>query len=235
MIFESYSSGSHANAYAVDDGKTKILIEAGVKVEKLRKYLVLSTVSGCLLTHEHLDHSRYAYSLQTHGINVYGTPGTLANIKGHRKVEITTEGTFEIGSWMIAAFDVEHDAEQPCGYLMESMHTGERLLFVTDAMRLKYKFGRITHLAIEANHCEQMLGRAANTEHFRRVYGSHLSVQAAMAAMKNNIELGRLETVALLHLSDQNSDEALFQRRVQGAVNRPVYVCPRDDYMRIGF
>jgi len=235
MIFESFSSGSHANAYAVDDGKTKVLIEAGISADRLRHFVDLSNVAGCLLTHEHKDHSKYAYSLQKSGIDVYGTYGTLEGIPGHRKREIGINGFFTVGSWSVYSFDVEHDASQPCGYMLYSMHTKERLLFVTDAMRIKYKFGNITHLAIEANHCEQMLGGVENTEHFRRVYGSHLSVQAAMSAIRNNIELGRLETVVLLHLSDQNSDEALFQRRVQGAVNRPVYVCPRDDYMKIGF
>ena len=235
MIFESFASGSHANAYAVDDGKTKVLIEAGVSADRLRHFVDLSNVAGCLLTHEHKDHSKYAYSLQKSGIDVYGTYGTLEGIPGHRKREIGINGFFTVGSWSVYSFDVEHDASQPCGYMLYSMHTKERLLFVTDAMRIKYNFKGITHLAIEANYCEGLINQLTSTDHFKRVYSSHLSVQAAISTIKNNIEWGSLDTVFLLHLSDQNSDEALFQKRVQDAVKRPVYVCPRDDYMRIGF
>lgn len=49
-------SGSSGNLYAIDDGKTKILIEAGVVIKKIKEALRfrLSEIEGVLISHEHL-------------------------------------------------------------------------------------------------------------------------------------------------------------------------------------
>ena len=54
--FQPYASGSTANLYTVNDGKTKVLIEMGLPISKLKKALGygLSKVSFALLTHSHL-------------------------------------------------------------------------------------------------------------------------------------------------------------------------------------
>ena len=56
LNFTVYTSGSAGNLYKLDDGKSEILIEAGLPIKKIRKKLEfkLSEVAGCLISHEHL-------------------------------------------------------------------------------------------------------------------------------------------------------------------------------------
>jgi phosphoribosyl 1,2-cyclic phosphodiesterase len=50
------ASGSSGNSYMIDDGETKLLIEAGIRVKEIQKALNfdLQRVAGCLVTHQHL-------------------------------------------------------------------------------------------------------------------------------------------------------------------------------------
>jgi len=50
------ASGSSGNCYMVDNGQTKILIEAGVPFKRIQQWLDFKTseLSGVLISHEHL-------------------------------------------------------------------------------------------------------------------------------------------------------------------------------------
>ena len=54
------ASGSAGNSYAVDDGESVLLLEAGIRKKKLLSGYadLLDRVDGCLITHEHMDHAR---------------------------------------------------------------------------------------------------------------------------------------------------------------------------------
>ena len=64
LKFLSLSSGSCGNCYFLSDGKSGLLIDAGVSVRRLKKTLAehgLGTDSfqAVLVTHDHLDHIRH--------------------------------------------------------------------------------------------------------------------------------------------------------------------------------
>lgn len=66
----SLGSGSKGNCFVLSDGKTNIMIDAGLSVRatisKLAEIgLRLQDVSGILLTHEHNDHVRSLAQLST--------------------------------------------------------------------------------------------------------------------------------------------------------------------------
>jgi phosphoribosyl 1,2-cyclic phosphodiesterase len=50
------ASGSGGNCYKIDDGKSSLLIEAGLPIKKIKQGLnyKLSEIEGCLISHEHL-------------------------------------------------------------------------------------------------------------------------------------------------------------------------------------
>jgi phosphoribosyl 1,2-cyclic phosphodiesterase len=50
------ASGSSGNCYLINDGRTKILLEAGIPIKKIREAtgFQLSQVSGALISHCHL-------------------------------------------------------------------------------------------------------------------------------------------------------------------------------------
>ena len=78
MRFQALASSSHGNAYLVDDGETRILLECGLAYRTLQKALgfAVTALDGVLLTHEHKDHSRCVSELIKKGQTVYMSAGT---------------------------------------------------------------------------------------------------------------------------------------------------------------
>ena len=65
-------SGSSGNSYAVDDGESVLLLEAGLSSRRIMEgYLnLLPRVAGCLISHEHGDHAKGADGLAERGIDL---------------------------------------------------------------------------------------------------------------------------------------------------------------------
>lgn len=126
----TYGTGSSGNAYIVSDGETSLLLEAGLSPRKLGKDLY--DVDAVLISHEHLDHAKYASQLSKRGLTIYGSHGTLESLDGVIDWEVMETNLWtRIGSIQIKPFDVKHDASQPFGFLIISDNGGV-LLFVTD-------------------------------------------------------------------------------------------------------
>ena len=60
MKIESFGSSSAGNCYRVSDRTTSLLLEAGLPLKKIRVATghQLSALAGCLVSHEHGDHSK---------------------------------------------------------------------------------------------------------------------------------------------------------------------------------
>ena len=55
MKIKTYASGSIGNLYTIDDGETKLILEAGLSYKKIIEKLDwrISCAHGVLITHEH--------------------------------------------------------------------------------------------------------------------------------------------------------------------------------------
>ena len=75
MHIEVYGSGSTGNAYGISDGKTKIMLECGVKLKDLNKECgyALDTFDAVLTSHSHGDHSATLYEMFKRGKPCYCT------------------------------------------------------------------------------------------------------------------------------------------------------------------
>lgn len=229
--FRSLASSSAGNCYHVTDGRTELLIEAGIRFTDIRKALDfrVTRLAGVLISHEHIDHSRAATELAKAGVNVYVSAGTAAarGLSGHRIKVIEPKRQFDIGTWTIMPFDVEHDAEQPLGFLLAN-RDGEKLVFITDSYYCRYTFSGLTHIAVECNYSLNLLDEniAAGRVHPAmrpRLLRSHFSLENVLDFLKAN-DMSKVQEIHLLHLSDNNSDEVLFKRRVQEVTGKPVFV-----------
>lgn len=229
---QSFGSGSKGNGYLIDDGHSQLLIECGVKLELVKKRMKfnLSRVVGCVISHEHGDHSKELKKLlDTTSIDIFATNGTLTalNVPDYRKNVLKVGKTILVGSWMVTAFDVNHDAAEPTGFIFENQE-GERLLFVTDTYYVKYKFKNITHMMVEANYSMDIIRKKVSEKEVasylkNRILKSHFEFENSKAFIKTNMS-EELQEVWLLHLSDSNSDEALFRSEVQALTGVPVYI-----------
>lgn len=227
-----FGSGSSGNGYLIDDGRSQILIECGVKFELVKRKMKfdLSKVAGMVISHEHGDHSKEIQKvLKTTAIDIYASEGTLnaLNVPKFRSNVLKIGRSVQIGSWTVIPFDVVHDATEPMGFIFENQ-SNERLLFVTDTRILHYKFKNITHMMVEANYSMKILiekyshGDLADMLK-NRIIRSHFEFENSKSFIKlNSSEM--LQVVWLLHLSDSNSDEELFKREVQELTGVPVYI-----------
>lgn len=111
-------SSSSGNCYLIEASKKdKLVLDAGINFKEVQKQLKFNFegIQGVLITHEHMDHFKYAANFAINGINVYASEGTLKrqNLTGHRFKSIKALKQFEIGNFIVLPFDTQHDAEEP--------------------------------------------------------------------------------------------------------------------------
>lgn len=228
------ASSSSGNAYLIDDGTTKLLLECGIRYKDIKKGVGfrVSEIAGCLLSHEHGDHAKSAREVMKAGVDVYASPGTLGALKldGHRANPIHARQPFDVGTWRVLPFEVEHDVEEPFGFLLAN-RAGDKLMFATDTYYIRYKFDGLTHIMVEANYSMEILDEniasgAVPAVMKKRLLRSHFNLENVLNFLKAN-DLRKVEEVWLLHLSDTNSDEAMFKRRVQELTGKQVHIAKR--------
>lgn len=229
--FRPLASGSSGNAYHVSDGHTELLIECGINFRDIQKALNFKTsnLAGCLITHEHKDHTKGLKDVLRAGIDVYASQGTIdqEGIKHHRLKPIQAKKQFEIGTWKVLPFDVEHDVAEPLGFLLMNQE-GEKLLFATDTYYVRYKFKGLTHIAVECNYSldilEENIAAGIVPEIMKkRLLRSHFSLENVKEFLKAN-DLSKVQEIHLLHLSNNNSDERRFKSEIQKLTGKPVYL-----------
>ena len=235
MIIETFASGSKGNSYYVSDGETALLLEAGLRPSAMKsavwqKGYYVTNIDGCLVSHEHSDHSASASYLSLQGIPIFASQGTLKVLDGvtHGKVLKAGEQKL-IKTFDVLPFAVEHDAIEPLGFLIQSRVTGEKLLYATDTYYLKIKIPAVDYLMIEANYDKEIAYQnvadgVISSTLMNRIMESHFSIDHLESALQV-ADLRRLQAVYLLHLSDQNSNADNFKTRIQRITGVPVYVC----------
>ncbi len=228
---KTLATGSTGNCYWISDGSTPLLLECGISFKQIQKALNFKTsdLAGVLVTHEHKDHCKAVKDVADRGLDIYMSPGTKDSLgfQHHRIRSVEVKKQFQLGTWTILPFDVEHDVSEPFGFLLAN-EAGDKLLFATDTYYIRYKFPGLTHLMIESNYSQKILDgnvESGSTPSFLRdrVMQSHFSLENLIAFLKVN-DLSKVEEIHLLHLSDSNSNEEEFKKEVQAATGKVVYV-----------
>lgn len=221
MKFESLASSSAGNAYIVSDNDTRILLECGISHKKLQKLsgFSLSEFQGCLVSHEHKDHSKAVADLISRGMTVYMSQGTAEQLEAEGAELIEHMEQFNIGSLDIVPFTTFHDAAEPLGFLIKSRVDGDVLAFATDTVNLRYKFPNLNILAIEANYDKNILERCERMpEKVRhRITNAHMEIDTLCDYLRS-LDLSKCREVYLLHLSDATSHEGHFINKVARVV-----------------
>lgn len=232
MDVKVIASGSRGNCYRISDGVTPVLLECGISIKQIRRGLGfgLTQVAACLVSHEHQDHSRALKDVLKAGVEVYTSPGTIEalGLEHHRLRPVRAKDTFHIGTWTVRAFETQHDAQEPLGFLLHSRASNERLLYATDTYYIRYKFPGLTHIMVECNYAADIL--EANVKRGsvpevlkKRLLTSHFSLENVKEFLKAN-DLSKVQEIHLLHLSDSNSDAERFKREIQELTGKMVFV-----------
>lgn len=222
------ASGSTGNCYIVQAGEEILLLECGINFKNIKQGLGfdLSKVKGCLVTHEHKDHSKAVNEVMKAGIDVYMSEGTMNNITfdfkfTYRMPHLMEHGaTQQIGGFKIIAFKTQHDVAEPLGFLIYHPQIG-KLLFATDTYYLKYVFNNVDHILIECNYSEDVLPQLPAWR--ARTIKSHMSLETLKEALRA-WDLGNTKEIVLIHISQDNGDPDRFQTEINKLTGIKTYV-----------
>lgn len=183
----------------------------------------LKHILACLISHEHMDHCKAAKDVMDAGIDTYMSTGTakaLGVYGKHYRLCLMSAGIRNwIQGFVIYPFDIQHDAQEPLGFLIQYKPTGEKLLYLTDSFYSKYRFVGLNYILIECNYIKETLD--ANIEaglideaQKLRLLKSHFSLEHVKQFLKAN-DLSECRKIILLHLSNSNSDAARMVQEIQ--------------------
>ncbi len=214
------ASGSKGNAIYVSNGKTSILIDAGlpgVEIERrmMSRGISMSEIKAVVVSHEHSDHIRGVGVLaRKHGWPVFISAKTKQAASDQLgRVDhfiIFSCGTsFSIDGLQIHPFSISHDAHDPVGLTIQSNH--HKIGIATDlgvaTAMVKEHLKGCDCIVLEANHDLQMLEQGPYPWPLKQRIKSrigHLSNCASKALLMDVLH-DSLRHVVLAHLSEINN------------------------------
>ena len=226
MRFVQHYSGSAGNLYEVviDAGK-RLLIDPGVSWMRIQEALDydLSDIVGCLLTHEHKDHSKAVQDVMQAGIKVFASAGTFEalGIKEGRRAKIVKDKSiirFNPG-FKVRAFAAHHDCAEPLGFLIRD--TSDYLFFATDTAYISQRFAiAFDIIAIECSYDIEILKKQVESQEInetvaKRLLDSHLEKRQTMRYLDEFCDLGKCRELHLLHTSDNTLDRVRVQKEFE--------------------
>lgn len=215
MKFIQKESGSKGNLYIVESESGKrVILDPGISWKKILRHLNynLTNIVCALVTHEDLDHSKSVLPMLMNGIAVYATAGTLEELsvlRNRNAHEIKYMDGVHLDDFSFAAFPIEHDAAEPCGFLIKEKSTGEYLLFATDTAYIETRFEhQFAIIAIECSYDKKVLERRVEEDKInetlaRRLLTTHMEVNTTLDYLKM-LDLTLCREIHLIHCSKSN-------------------------------
>ena len=206
-------SSSHGNCYILKASNEVLIIECGLPMIEVKKTLKfdISNIAGCIVSHQHRDHSKYLPEFLKCGVICK----SIEPMHGYK-----------VGGFKVYALPVVHDV--PClGFVIEHSEMG-KLLFITDTMMLEYRIAGLYHVMLEANYSDELLedaisnGRTLSSTR-ERLLESHMEIKTTEQILRTT-DLTAVNEVVLLHLSGRHADAEQFRAQIAKAVGKPVYV-----------
>ncbi len=235
MKIKVLGSSSSGNCYLLEGEKETLILECGLPYKTILKGLNfnLSNVVGCLVTHEHKDHSKAINDLIKNGIYVYTSIGTISALElklNYRLFPIESEKQIRFDNFAILPFGTQHDAAESLGFLIQHEEMG-KMIFITDSYYCQYKFKGLNHIFVECNYSNKILEENLNQELIprslkNRIIKSHFSLENVKEFLKAT-DLSRVKEITLLHLSHDNSNAAEFKEEIEKLTGKPVYIADK--------
>lgn len=220
-------SSSSGNCYLLEGTKQAIVIEAGINFREVQKAIDFNIrkIRACLISHAHSDHSKYADSYDNRGIPIYSVFDVVKKLKGTKNTICEYDSTYAVGEFLVKSFRLFHDV--PClGFIVFHPEMGH-MAFITDTGKIPYIIPNLRHVLIESNYSDSIIQRNALNGHYNHAHASrlpntHLSINKAAKWLKQHKK--SIETVVLLHLSNENSNEAEFISKIESETGLKTHV-----------
>jgi len=245
MICLSLNSGSNGNCVYVETEGVRLLFDAGISGKRTAERLAahgrdVRQVDAVIISHDHADHVRCAGILSrkfklpvwmtqpTHRAARRYELGRIADLRRFRPGQV-----LHFGPVSVQTYRTPHDGVDPVAFMVSTER--RRLGILTDLghvfAALPRVLPRLDAVFLESNHDPEMLQTGPYPQYLKRRIagaGGHISNVEAAELVKT-CRNGRLQWVALSHLSEVNNTPELAVRthRAIAGRSRPVHVAGR--------
>lgn len=230
LAVASLGSGSRGNAFLVEDGDSRLLVDAGFSGAELARRLERvevdpESIDLVVVTHEHRDHTAgIGVGARRWGWTLAMNPATRVAcsplLRGsERRRDLPSEGV-RVGGLAVEPVRTCHDAAEPVAIVIRHIETGLRIGIATDlgraTMPVRQALRGCAFLVLESNHDERLLREGPYPWGVKqRIGGSrgHLSNRLAAELARELVHPG-LGGILLAHLSAACNDPDLAVDRV---------------------
>ena len=224
MRVQAIASGSNGNSIFVAEEDTKILVDVGIPLKRIKAALnelqiEPSELDAIFLTHEHSDHvGGITPVLNATSCLVYATEGTAENVKLSNGTLLSEHERFRpvrpydlvsVGIFNVLPVPTYHDAKDPVFYRIDSNDRSFAVMTDTgrvDDVMTEHLFG-LNGILLESNHDVRMLESGSYPYRLKRRILSdfgHLNNEYAIGVLDRIISPD-LKAVLLGHLSEENN------------------------------
>lgn len=243
------ASGSGGNSIYIQNGSTRVLVDAGLTGKQIELRLDSigvnpATLQGIVVSHEHSDHMKgVGVMARRYGFPVWMTQGTLDGSKktfrgGERVRVVENDEVFSIGDLEFQPFTLPHDAADPVNFVISD--GAAKVAIATDMgvmTQLVYqRIKNVDFVAIESNYDYHMLMEGPYPWDLKkRISGrhGHLPNDGAAETLCDLAQEG-VKHAVLAHLSEKNNHpdvarttcQEMFARR--GIKDFPVSVASQE-------
>ena len=211
-------SGSRGNATVIDNGSTRVLVDAGFSARELKRRfgaagIAPESIDAVIVTHEHNDHAcGAARAARRWKWTVHATSGTVDGVPDLNDADVRSfdaGATLTFGTLSVLTIPTSHDAMDPIAVVATDTVSGAQAAVVMDLGRitthLRDAIREVDILVLESNHDEAMLAHGPYPLSVQRRIASvtgHLSNRQAGMLARMCAHSG-LQHLVLAHLSEQ--------------------------------
>lgn len=258
MKAECLASSSSGNCFILEfdiDGEpVRIMVECGISIKDIysklnSRAIPISSIQACLITHAHGDHSKSASKIESLGMPIFASKGTLEQISCKGNELILNKPNRVLKGLFVLPFEVEHDCKGSVGFVIKTKE--ECVIFVNDHKKWNENLSNFKpdYVFIECNYEHTMVYaqywelkkmkrdgglsdatlREVNmklAQHERNL-NSHCSLNGTIKGLEK-LNLKNCKAIFLMHLSDRYANEYKMKNEVQNRFHIRTFVCKKD-------